>query len=145
MKSLALQRKIAPVIFQLPPRFNKDIGRLKKLLALLPRRRRYAFEFRDPSWHDKDIYDLLRRHKIAFCLFEKGELRSPRLSTADFNYVRLHGRKENYKGNYSASELKDWHRWLQAQKKDAYIFFDNTAQKIYALDNARAFQKLAAG
>ena len=80
---------------------------------------------------------------VAFCLFEKGELRSPRLVTANFVYVRLHGRKENYKGNYSLTELRDWHRWLKAQRKDVYIFFDNTAQKLYALDNARCFQRLA--
>ena len=41
------------------------------------------------------------------------------------------------------AELKDWHRWLKDQRKDVYIFFDNTAQKLYALENARCFQRLA--
>src|SRR6202034_2976451 len=46
-----LSPKISVVLFQLPPQFVKNTGRLNSFLRLLPRRR-YAFEFRHPSWYD---------------------------------------------------------------------------------------------
>ena len=142
MKPLKIRKRPGPVIFQLPPRFHKNIERLEKFLNVLPGKQRFAIEFRDPDWHQEDVYRLLRKHKIAFCLFEKGKLHSPRLTTANFVYVRLHGRIEGYRGNYSDKALQEWHRWLRDQDKDVYIFFDNTEQKRYALDNALSFKEL---
>lgn len=43
--------KIGVVLFQLPHRFRNDTGRLREFLHMLPRRYRYAFEFRDSSWY----------------------------------------------------------------------------------------------
>ena len=143
MTLLEVQKKPSPVIFQLPPRFPKNAERLEAFLSALPGGRRYAIEFRDPDWHSEDIYTLLRAHNVGFCLFEKGELRSPKLYTADFSYVRLHGRKEGYKGCYSQAALRAWHRWLAEQRRDAYIFFDNTDEELYALENAQSFRQLA--
>lgn len=138
-------RKFGPMIFQLPPRFHKNEERLAEFLTHLPKNHRCAMEFRDPDWHDEAVYALLKKHNVAFCLFEKGELRSPRLATAeDFIYVRLHGRKEDYRGNYSDKELKDWQEWLTDQNRDVYIFFDNTEEKLYALDNARSMKEKVA-
>lgn len=142
MRVLRSRKKKGPIIFQLPPRFPKDIERLEKFIKILPKHQRYAIEFRDPDWHQDDVLGLLKRHNVAFCLFEKEKLFSPRLVTAPFVYVRLHGRKEDYKGNYSRSELRDWHTWLKAQMRDVYIYFDNTTEKIYALENAMTFKKM---
>jgi uncharacterized protein YecE (DUF72 family) len=142
MEPMRARKKKGPIIFQLPPNFPKDLQRLSRFLKVLPARQRYAVEFRDPSWHAEDIYERLRQYKVAFCLFEKSALLSPRVTTAEFNYLRLHGRKAGYKGNYDTAALKDWHRWLKAKDRDAYVFFDNTAEKMYALENALTFQKL---
>lgn len=142
MKPLAARKKKGPVVFQLPPGFPKNTGRLEAFLKALPKRQRFAFEFRNKTWHDEEIFKLLKKYKAAFCLFEKGNLRSPRVVTANFIYVRLHGRKEGYKGNYSKKALRDWYRWLKKKGKDTYIFFDNTDEKFYALENARDFYKL---
>jgi uncharacterized protein YecE (DUF72 family) len=46
-----LEAKAGPVLFQLPPHFLPDADRLKGFLRMLPRRRRYAFEFRHPDWY----------------------------------------------------------------------------------------------
>ncbi len=137
--SITHKRKIGPVIFQLPPRFKKDLPRLEAFLDLLPTQRRIAIEFRDPDWHDADVYALLTRYNIAFCLYEKGAARSPRVATADFTYLRLHGREEGYRGNYSDAALRDWRDWLTARNRDAYVYFDNTAEQLYAIENARHF------
>jgi uncharacterized protein YecE (DUF72 family) len=47
-----LRDKLGPILFQLPPLWRINIGRLDEFLALLPRgpRRHYALEFRNPTW-----------------------------------------------------------------------------------------------
>jgi len=144
MEVLQVQTKGGPVIFQLPPNFDKDLERLEDFLRALPDGRHYAMEFRDPDWHDESVYELLRQYGVAFCCFEKGNLHSPRLATTDFIYVRLHGREAGYEGNYSDAVLRDWYGWLQDQNKTAYIYFDNTAEKIYAVENALTLRAMAA-
>jgi uncharacterized protein YecE (DUF72 family) len=143
MEPLSARTRPGPIIFQLPPRFPKDPERLEQFLKALPEGQRCAFEFRDPSWHAEDIYELLRNYNAAFCMFEKGSCFSPRIATADFLYVRLHGREEGYRGNYSDEALKDWCNWLSRHRKDVYIFFDNTAEECSAVENAATFRKLA--
>lgn len=145
MKPVKGVEKIGPLLFQLPPRFGRNEERLEAFLKVLPKNHRCAMEFRDPSWYDEPVYALLRKHKVAFCLFEKGELHSPRLTTADFTYVRLHGRKEGYRGNYTDAMLRNWHQWLKEQRQDCYIFFDNTEEKLYAVENALTFKEIATG
>src|SRR5579872_5068794 len=56
-----LGAKLGPIVFQLPPHWGADPGRLDEFLQSLPPRRRYAFELRDPSWHAEDVYRILRR------------------------------------------------------------------------------------
>lgn len=52
----ALAPKVAAVLFQLPPQFQKDRERLVSFLQMLPSRHRYAFEFRHRSWYDDDTW-----------------------------------------------------------------------------------------
>ena len=86
-----LKQKLGPILFQLPPRWPANPERLENLLAVLPRKLLYAFEFRDPRWHIPSIYEILRRHNAAFCIFDFAGFQSPLEITADFTYIRLHG------------------------------------------------------
>ncbi|HEX5509293.1 MAG TPA: DUF72 domain-containing protein, partial [Pseudolabrys sp.] len=60
--------KAGPVLFQLPPQFGVNCERLASFLRLLPKRRRYAFEFRDAGWYSDEILRLLERHNAALCI-----------------------------------------------------------------------------
>jgi uncharacterized protein YecE (DUF72 family) len=51
--------KVGPILFQLPPDFAADAGRLGSFLTLLPEHRRYSFEFRHPSWYAPNILRML--------------------------------------------------------------------------------------
>ncbi len=136
----ALREKCGPVLFQLPPRWHVDLERLSDFLALLPDGRRFAMEFRDPSWHCDAVYDLLHGRSVAFCPFELAELTAPRVVTADFTYVRLHGRGARYRGAYSDEALADWADWLAGnivEGRDAHVFFDNTDEADHAVRDAR--------
>lgn len=135
----ALRGKCGPVLFQLPPRWHADPERLSEFLALLPEDQRFAMEFRDPGWHCSAVYDRLRERNVAFCPFELAELTAPRVVTADFTYVRLHGRRARYRGAYSDAELADWAGWLAeslADGRDAYVYFDNTDEADHAIRDA---------
>jgi len=141
----ALGPKAGPVLFQLPPRFPVDLPRLRDFLTLLPKDRRHAFEFRDPSWHDDAVYALLAELGAAFCVFEMGPSRSPRVATGDFVYLRLHGHRQRYKGNYSDAVLRDWAGWLRShmgEGRDVYAYFDNTDEQDFALRNAQALDAM---
>jgi len=85
-----LGRRLGPILFQLPPRWHFNEARLAGLLECLPDRHRYAFEFRDHSWHVQRCYRLLQWHNAAFCIYDLDGFVSPRQVTADFVYVRLH-------------------------------------------------------
>lgn len=142
-----LRKKAGPILWQMPHGFVADPPRLETFIKSLPKGWRYAFEFRDPSWHDDAIYRILERHKAAFCPFEIGELTGPRVVTTDFVYVRLHGWKGRYTGRYDTRTLRNWARWLRAQMddgRDAYAYFDNTADEDDAVANALELEKLLA-
>jgi len=104
----ALEGKLGPILFQLPPRWKQNPGRLERFLEALPGGYTHAFEFRDPSWFDRDIYAALERARAAFCIYHlAGEL-SPKRITADFVYIRLHGPGDAYQGRYDRQTLYGW-------------------------------------
>jgi uncharacterized protein YecE (DUF72 family) len=141
-----LKEKLGPILFQLPPRWQVHPERLKDFLQALPRKHRYAFEFRDPSWHTQRIYDLLRQFNAAFCIFDLAGFHSPREITANFTYVRLHGPGGPYQGNYSRHALREWAERIRQWRSslDVFIYFDND-QAGYAALNALDLRKLVLG
>src|SRR5262249_13214940 len=50
---------LGPVLYQLPPRWRCDVGRLRHFLAALPTDLRHAVEFRDPSWYAEGVREAL--------------------------------------------------------------------------------------
>jgi uncharacterized protein YecE (DUF72 family) len=143
LQSLSLlKNKCGPVLFQLPPTFTRQTEVLQHFIQGLPEAYRYVFEFRHPSWHCEEIYQLLNQYKLAFCVFDLGLATSPVLSSCDFCYVRLHGRPHPYRDRYSEAELQQWSQWLVSQRRSAYIYFDNTDERDYAIINARQLTQL---
>jgi uncharacterized protein YecE (DUF72 family) len=114
-----LKERLGPVLFQLPPNFQKDVPRLSAFLKLLPPQRRVAFEFRHQSWFDEEVIRLLRDHQVALCWAEaEDNLKIPFEPTADWGYLRLR------LPEYSDAELKKWLKQLREQRwKDVFVFF----------------------
>jgi len=138
-----LREKLGPILFQLPPKWKINTTRLAYFLRMLPKKHRFAFEFRNQTWYHEDIYQLLRKYNCSFCIYELEHHLSPVLTTADFVYVRLHGPDGKYAGSYSNRELKEWAtrcRSWQSNGKDVYLYFDND-QLGYAAFNAKTLQK----
>jgi uncharacterized protein YecE (DUF72 family) len=136
--------KAGPVLLQLPPMFTANYDRLASFLRLLQARRRYAFEFRHPSWYQPAVLRLLREHDISLCLSDHHDAPAPWQVTASFVYVRGHGPGGRYKGHYSDRTLRSWARDIAKWKRggrDVYVYFDND-QKSAAPADALRLMKL---
>ncbi len=140
-----LEKKLGPILFQLPPGWKCNGERLGSFLAALPKKHRYAFEFRDVTWHNSTIYELLRRYNAAFCIYELAGFEAAPEITADFTYVRLHGPLANaYQGRYTRQRLTSWARRIKRWRgtlKDIYVYFDNDQQGFAAI-NALELKKM---
>jgi uncharacterized protein YecE (DUF72 family) len=139
-----LEDKLGPILFQLPPRWRVNPERLAGFLGGLSRDFRYAFEFRDRSWLDQEVYRQLEQHGVGFCIYELDGYLSPKKVTADFVYVRLHGPAGPYQGSYDSPTLSGWagafSAW-SAQGRSIFCYFDND-QAGYATTNAAQLQSM---
>jgi uncharacterized protein YecE (DUF72 family) len=140
----ALGEKLGPILFQLPPKWRINVDRLREFLEALPKYHRYTFEFREPSWLEPQVFDLLREHNAAFCIYELAGFHSPIEVTADWSYVRLHGPGGKYQGSYSDEVLGTWAKRIvewSTKLKRIYVYFDND-QAGYAAENALRLKQL---
>ena len=116
-----------PVLYQLPPRWPVNLQRFETFLKALPRSRRHAVEFREPSWYSDEVFALLGRHRVALCLHDMTGSASERLAVGPFVYVRFHG-TEKYSGSYSNAMLESWAEWLAERLRagvPVYAYFNN--------------------
>lgn len=140
-----LAGNLGPILFQLPPRWKVNPERLEAFLGSLPGGHRFAFEFRDPSWFNDRILELLAKAGAAFCIYDIEGRQSPKEITADFVYIRLHGPGEAYRGSYDIKTLSGWAGAISAWEgsgKETYCYFDND-EKGYAVENALSLQEMA--
>ncbi len=139
-----LDRKLGPILFQLPPRWHVNPSRLEEFLNALPRDHRYAFELRDPTWFINRTEEILTQKGAAFCIYDFEKRQSPSSVTADFIYVRLHGPDGAYIGKYNDRALSSWAEvfsgWAE-EGKEIFCYFDND-EKGYAVQNALKLQEL---
>ena len=140
-----LERKLGPVLFQLPPRWHVNAERLAEFLTSIPKDHQYAFEFREASWYAEEVFEVLKRHNAALCIHDLGGNQQPIELTADFTYVRFHGPTEaKYAGSYSGRDLKKWAdrivEWNQ-NLTAIYAYFNNDVGG-FAPKNAQELKEL---
>jgi len=114
-----LGEKLGPVLFQLPPNFKKDTFVLGDFVNGLPGGMRAAFEFRHESWFDDEVFELLKATQTALCIADTEKLTTPKVSTANWGYLRL--RREDY----SKIDIEHWVEFVRAQHgwDDVFIYF----------------------
>lgn len=123
----SLERKLGPVLFQLPPGLKKDPQLLEAFLHDMPPGMRAAFEFRHESWLDDETYSLLRAKNVALCIADSEKLSTPPRATADYGYLRL--RREDYQD----ADVTRWAELIGAQSgawSDAFIYFKHEESGI---------------
>ena len=116
--SSELGGRLGPMLFQLPPNLKADAERLGDFVSLFPDGFRAAFEFRNDSWFDDEIYTILGDAGAALVVSHMEEEPPPVVATGKYGYLRL--RREAY-------EQDDLSRWAQIVSnqgwEDVYVFF----------------------
>ncbi len=156
---LALEEKLGPILWQLPPQLAFHEARLEAFFALLPRttgeaaevarrhdhrikhgayldtkadrRLRYAMEVRHDSFLDDAFTTLLRKAGIALCVADTaGKWPYLERVTTDFAYVRLHGDKRLYVSGYGKVALDRW-----AERIEGFRALDGPNDVFVYFDN----------
>jgi uncharacterized protein YecE (DUF72 family) len=125
-----LGRKRGILLVQLAPQFPYDRPRLAYFLEQLPPGLPTAIEFRHPSWHHEELYQLLERFNVAYCVMSGANLPCILRATASFVYVRFHGPdpRHLYGGSYSDDDMRWWAdriREWRRQGKSVFAYFNN--------------------
>jgi uncharacterized protein YecE (DUF72 family) len=151
LKSVAATgNKKGCLLIQLPPSSSiKKITQLSELLKCIcvndeQREWNIAVEFRNRSWYDKEVYELLDFYKAAIVIHDIPKSSTPMIDhTSNFIYVRFHGPTGNYRGSYSEQFLSEYagyvNEWL-GEGKTVYAYFNNTMGD--AFNNLKTFNAL---
>lgn len=120
LEPLAHEKRLGPVLFQLPPNMKADVEVLAAFLDLLPRSLRTAFEFRNESWFAESTYAVLTKYNAALCVAESEERETPDVVTANFCYYRY--RKPEYSEGERAAMTKRIQEHLGAGR-EVFAYF----------------------
>lgn len=147
-RALKLKEKLGPILFQMPPFLKADFKKLKDFIETIkknsPKKLRFAFEFREESWCNEKIYQILREKNCAWVVADSPSWPKRYKVTADFVYVRMHGSKILFSSKYTKEELKELAQYIKKWRKknlDVYVYFNNDAHG-FALQNAKELSEL---
>ena len=117
-RSATLGDKLGVLFFQLPHFLKKDVSRLRDFLELIPAERRTAFDFRNATWQDDDVYETLRARGAMLCVTDNEAGDTAFVSTASCGYLRLR------RTHYEDDELRAWAERLAVEPLECcYVYF----------------------
>jgi len=141
-----LLEKLGPVLFQFPPRFRYDEARLQRVLDQLDPGFDNVLEFRHPGWWRKEVFEALKKKRIAFCGMSHPDLPGNVVINAPFVYYRFHGVPQLYSSAYSQASLQGFADQLYAAKnvEQCWCYFNNDAA-VAAIPDAKTLIALTSG
>ena len=124
------------LLAQFPPSLNIDnLNQLQKLVEALAEATqnagwKIAMEFRNASWYEKEVYELLNEFEIGIVLHDIPTSATPfDVVSGNFVYLRFHGPEPRYRGDYTDDYLKGYAQrikgWI-SENKMVYAYFNNT-------------------
>jgi len=149
LKPLIAAGKLGPVLIQLPPSFSfqPDFGKLKSFLEMSPEDVKFAVEFRHPSWLREETWSLLRSRNVANVIVDEPLLPPDTVITADFAFIRWHGRGSRpwYNYRYSEKELDTWVpkvKVVTSRVKATFGYFNNHFRGFAVENSLKMMEKL---
>lgn len=140
-----LKQKLGCILYQMPPSFHYSEERLQLIVERLDGVVKNALEFRHKSWWTRQVYDTFKKHNIIFCgQSYPGDIPEDVIQNTSVVYYRFHGKPVLYKSLYDEKALKDVASQLKKNRKEAFIYFNNTWGES-ALINAVQLQKITKG
>jgi uncharacterized protein YecE (DUF72 family) len=185
-----LREKLGPILWQFPPSFRYDETSFQAFLQSLPsdteaaakvakkhdahiknicleidqkRPLRHAIEVRHPSFFQDSFVKMLRKYNAALVASDSPDWPYAEDVTADFIYMRLHGKGTLYSGEYPDTALDQWAGHIQEwaagrepddakriaaitshkrQARDVFCYFDNDLKVHAPFDAARMMSRL---
>jgi len=137
----ALGDRLGVLLFQMPPNLKKDAPRLASFLEILPEGTPAAFEFRNETWKDEEIYEALRKRDMAFVCADTDDSDDDEalVPTASWGYLRLR------RPDYGDIELTRWaERIASLEWQRAFVFFKHEDEGAGPRLAAR-FSEIASG
>lgn len=150
----ALEHKLGPILWQLPPSLRFDAADVGTFLEALPHTLdglplRHVLEVRHESFMDAAYVELARKHSIATVFAHTEEFPNFADVTADFVYARLRKAQTTQPTGYSKPDLRAWSErarlWAEGgapsdlpyvtnaaparKPRDVFIFFINGAKE----------------
>ena len=134
--------RLGAVLFRVPENIHRDVTRLRTMLDAWPADMPLVAEFQHESWHDDEVYDLLRAHATTLCATDLDERDAPDLRlTGSSIYLRLR------RTGYTEDELARWAGRLEAfleDGTDCYVFLRHDESGESALRAVRLREMLRA-
>lgn len=138
------------LLLQFPPSLKIEmLNQLQRLLETLGEAThnsgwKLAVEFRDPSWYEREVLELLEEYNAAMVIQDIPKSATPlKYAKGDFIYLRFHGPEPRYRGDYSDKFLKQYAEYIKtwiSEKKIVYAYFNNTVGA--AVENLQTLNKL---
>lgn len=137
------------LLAQFPPSLKiEKLDQLQRLLEALGEATyksdwKLAIEFRNPSWYEREVYELLEEYNAAMVIQGMPKSATPLNQVrGDFIYLRFHGPEPRYRGDYSDEFLQEYagyiNTWI-SEKKTVYAYFNNTVGA--AVENLQTLNK----
>lgn len=136
------------LLAQLPPSTKIDsLNELQNLLESLCEATsdewRIALEFRNTSWYEREVYELLADYNVTMVLHDMAASATPPSPVpGSFVYLRFHGPEPRYGGDYADEALKTYaarvKNWLE-EGKTVFAYFNNTMGK--AVNNLQTLNR----
>lgn len=134
-----------PYLYQMPPRWGADPARLRYFISQLPPGHKAAFEFRDNSWYNPEIRQILDESGYALVRAIGGYYTPMDVPDAGpFRYLRVHG--GNYGIGLTEGELQYWADRIATDASngvEVYVYFNNDPE-CQALYNAYRMRDMLA-
>jgi uncharacterized protein YecE (DUF72 family) len=149
-----LERKLGPILLQLPPTLKADPEALEECLkefrtaaaAVGEKGLRVAVEPRHETWWTEEIRAILTAHDAALCWADRrGRPITPLWRTATWGYLRLHEGTARPYPSYGTRALRSWvarvsETWLD--ETNVYVYFNNDHGGAAVMNSAQ-FARLA--
>ena len=132
----AVNEKKGCLLIQFPPSIGGAYAfQLERLLSYIKEADpvpdwKVAIEFRNNSWYEEEIYELLDFYKATVVIQDIPRSATPlQDQKSAFLYLRFHGPTGNYRDSYSEDFLRDTamliNDWIK-EGKSVYAYFNNT-------------------
>jgi uncharacterized protein YecE (DUF72 family) len=114
-------------LFQLPPNLTSNAReKVADFMRQTKIAEKCALELRHDSWFSSESVDWAKSIGLTWVSLDAPKFTRDIIKTSDTIYLRMHGRTDWYRHNYTTAELREIvMRIVKAKPAKSYIFFNN--------------------